>query len=1053
MNPYSEDQLIERPTINLLKEIGWETLNCYNEFEQTEESPLGRQTRSEVVLTARLRPALAKLNPDATPDTIAKAIEELTQSRAVMSPIEANREIYTLLKDGVKVSLSEPDGEGETVEVLQVIDWETPENNDFFAASQFWITGEMYTKRPDIVCFVNGIPLVLMEFKRIDVHLHAAYNDNLRDYKDTIPHLFWYNAFVLLSNGTESKVGSLTADWEHFAEWKRIHSEDEPPQTSLETILQALCTPERLLDVVENFILFMEVQGGLIKILAKNHQYLGVNNTIESLKRIENNHGKLGVFWHTQGSGKSISMLFFAQKVLRKVSGKWTFVVVTDRKELDNQTYKTFASTSGVLTQQEVHAEDIKHLRQLFSEDHRYIFTLIHKFQTQGGERHPVLSDRSSIVVITDEAHRSQYDTLALNMRTALPNAAFIAFTGTPLMVGEEKTKSVFGDYVSVYDFNQSIVDRATVPLYYENRVPSLQLINEDFNEDIQQVLEDAELDEAQEVRLEREFATEYHIITRDERLEAIAKDIVSHFIGRGYQGKAMVISIDKATAVKMFDKVQKYWKRFIAQLKSEVATRRGSEKVYLQERIRYMEETDMAVVVSPGQNEIDELRQKGVDITPHRTRMNTEDLDTKFKDPDDPFRIVFVCAMWITGFDVPSCSTIYLDKPQRNHTLMQTIARANRVYGDKNNGLIVDYIGVFRDLEKALAIYATGADMAGNQKPIADKSALIKKLRTAIAEITEFCRGLGVDLDNAQTDDAFQSIAQINDAMERILINDETKKRYLQLATNVTKLYKAILPDPDAHEFTKICQLIHIIAQKIRNLTPPADISDVMTDVEAVLDRSIAPEGYLIQIPAEGYDTEPIDLSQIDFEQLSERFNTQHKRVEAERLRGAINSKLSAMIRLNRSRMDYQAKFEQMITEYNAGTIDVADYFERLFDFVNDLNEEDQRASTEELSEEELAVFDLLTQREPHLTVPERNEVKDAVKEMLETLKRENLGLDWRKHTQTRAQVRLAVGNILDNKLPQPYTLELFNQKSEAVYQHIYDSYYGEGKSVYSKN
>ena len=1054
MNLYSEDQLIEQPAIQLLEEIGWETLNCQNEFEQTEESPLGRKTKSEVVLTARLETALKRFNPTATDDTVAKAVEELTHSRAVMSPVEANREIYTLLKDGVKVSLSEPDSEGETVEVLQVIDWEHPENNDFFAASQFWITGEMYTKRPDIVCFVNGIPLILMEFKRIDVHLHAAYNDNLRDYKDTIPHLFWYNAFILLSNGTESKVGSLTADWEHFAEWKRIHSEDEPPQASLETILHALCTPKRLLDIVENFILFMEAQGGLIKILAKNHQYLGVNNTIESLKQIEDNRGKLGVFWHTQGSGKSISMLFFAQKVLRKILGKWTFVVVTDRKELDNQIYKTFASTSGVLTQQEVHAEDIRHLRRLLSaEDHRYIFTLIHKFQTQGGERHPVLSERSDIVVITDEAHRSQYDTLALNMRTALPNAAFIAFTGTPLMAGEEKTKSVFGDYVSVYDFNQSIVDGATVPLYYENRVPVLRLTNPDLNTDIEQILEEAEIDEAQEVKLEREFSNEYHLITRDERLETIAKDIVEHFMGRGYQGKAMVISIDKATAVKMCDKVQKYWKRFIGQLRSEAATRHGNEKAYLQERIRYMEETDMAVVVSPGQNEIDELRQKGVDITPHRTRMNTEDLDTKFKDPDDPFRIVFVCAMWITGFDVPSCSTIYLDKPQRNHTLMQTIARANRVFGDKNNGLIVDYIGVFRDLEKALAIYAAGADLEGNQKPIADKSELIEKLRAAIAEITEFCRGLGIDLDNAQTDDAFQNIAQINDAMECILINDETKKGYLQLATNVTKLYKAILPDPDAYQFTRICQLIHIIAQKIRNLTPPADISGVMTEVEDLLDQSIAPEGYLIQIPAEGYDTEQIDLSQIDFDQLSERFNTQHKRVEAEKLRGAINGKLAAMIRLNRSRMNYQEKFEQMIAEYNAGTIGVADYFEKLFDFVNDLNAEDQRAGTEDLSEEELAVFDLLTQREPHLTAPERSEVKDAVKEMLETLKRENLGLDWRKHAQARAQVRLTVENILDDELPQPYTPELFNRKSEAVYQHIYDAYYGEGKSIYTEN
>ena len=1049
MNPYSEDELIEQPTISLLEGMGWETLNCYSEFEKTEGSPLGRQTKSEVVLTSRLRPALAQLNPDATEDTITKAIEQLTDSRALMSAVEANREIYTLLKDGVKVSLSEPDGEGETVEVLQVIDWENPENNDFFAASQFHITGDMYTRRPDIVCFVNGIPLVLMEFKRIDVNLKAAYDGNLRDYKTTIPHFFWYNAFIVLSNGTESKVGSLTADWEHFADWKRVHTEDEPPKVSLETILQALCEPQRLLDVVENFILFMAARGGLIKILAKNHQYLGVNNTIKSLKEIEDNRGKLGVFWHTQGSGKSISMLFFAQKVLRKVPGNWTFVVVTDRKELDDQIYKTFVSTSGVLTQQEVHAEDIKHLRKLLSEDHRYIFTLIHKFQTQGGEQHPVLSERSDIVVITDEAHRSQYDTLALNMRTALPNAAFVAFTGTPLMTGEEKTKSVFGDYVSIYDFNQSIIDGATVPLYYENRVPALQLINEDFNEDIEHILEDAELDEAQEAKIEREFGREYHLITRDERLETIAEDIVKHFMGRGYQGKAMVISIDKATAVKMYDKAQKNWKDYVERLKSEAITRSAKDREVLEARIRYMEETDMAVVVSPGQNEIDDLSQKGADIRHHRTRMNAEDLDTKFKDPDDPFRIVFVCAMWITGFDVPSCSTIYLDKPQRNHTLMQTIARANRVFGDKNNGLIVDYIGVFRYLEKALAIYATGADTEGNQKPIADKSKLVERLREAIADISEFCRGLGIDLEAAQTDDALQNINQIQMAMDAILENDETKRNYLQHATNVTKLYKAILPDPDAHAFTRICQLINVIAQKIKNLTPSADISGVMTGVEDLLDLSIAPEGYLI--PPDSYDNEPIDLSQIDFDQLSERFNTEHKRVEAERLRGAINGKLAAMIRLNRSRMDYQQKFEQMIAEYNAGTIGVDDFFEGLFNFAGELHQEDQRADAEEFSEEELAVFDILTQREPHLTTSQRDEVKDAVRKLLGTLKQEKLVLDWRKRTQSTAEVRSAIDIVLDEGLPECYTKALFNQKSGAVYQHIYESYYGAGKSIYT--
>ena len=500
----------------------------------------------------------------------------------------------------------------------------------------------------------------------------------------------------------------------------------------------------------------MEAQGGLIKLIAKNHQYLGVNNVVEALQGIGSNQGKLGVFWHTQGSGKSISMIFFAQKVLRKIPGGWQFVIVTDRKELDNQIYRNFAGCKDVVAQQEVHAETVAHLRQLLSEDHRYIFTLIQKFQTNDGEPHPLLSDQSNIIVITDESHRTQYDTLALNMRKALPKAAFIAFTGTPLIAGEERTRQVFGEYVSVYDFKQSVDDGATVPLYYENRVPRMQLDNDDLNEDLVQIFETAELDETQESRIERELPIQYRVVTREERLESIAKDIVSHFMGRGYRGKAMVISIDKATAVKMYDKVQKHWESYVEELQGRLrGTTADGEGQALQDRIRYMKETDMAVVVSQSQNEIGDLRAQGVDITPHRQRMNTEDLDAKFKDPKNPFRIVFVCAMWMTGFDVPACSTIYLDKPQRNHTLMQTIARANRVFADKANGLIVDYIGIFRNLEQALAIYAEGTDEEG-RNPIQDKSELVEKLKGAIAEIKQFCANHGVDLaqiDAAETD------------------------------------------------------------------------------------------------------------------------------------------------------------------------------------------------------------------------------------------------------------------------------------------------------------
>ena len=1054
MNPYSEDQLVEQPAIALLENMGWHTQNCINEFRYGNESQTGRETKSDVVLTDQLRAALARLNPNAPSDAIDTAIEELTQSRAVMNPVEANREIYNLLKDGVRVTITESNTQEETVLVLQVIDWENPENNDFFAASQFEITGEMHNRIPDLIGFINGIPLVLMEFKRIDVNLYAAYNDNLRDYKDTIPHLFWYNALIIVSNGSESRIGSFTAEWEHFTEWKRIESENEQQKASLEILLRGVCHPNRLLDIIENFTLFMEVQGGTIKLISKNHQYLGVNNAIAALQETKSNFGKLGVFWHTQGSGKSISMLFFAQKILRKMSGHWTFVVVTDRKELDNQIYKTFASTSSVLTQQKVHAENIQHLRQLLSEDHRYIFTLIQKFQTMGNEPHPVLSERSDIIVITDEAHRSQYDTLALNMRTALPHAAFIAFTGTPLIAGEEKTREVFGDYVSIYDFKQSVADGATVPLYYENRVPRLQLTNPDLNVDLEQILEEAELDEAQEAKLKDEFEREYHLITRNDRLEVVAKDIVSHFIGRGYRGKAMVISIDKPTAVKMYDKVQKHWQQKLQPLKSELNSGVSRDKEeQLKVLIQYMEETDMAVVVSPSQNEIDDLRRREVDIRPHRQRMNSEDLETKFKNPDDPFRIVFLCAMWTTGFDVPSCSTIYLDKPQRNHTLMQTIARANRVFKDKVNGLIVDYIGILRNLEKALAIYGTGTNGEGSN-PVEDKSKLIEELREAIAKISDFCRNLGINFAEIEAANWLQQIQLIDAAENHILVNDETKRNFLEQARNVYKLFKAILPDTAANNFSGICSLVNIIANKIRNLSGPTDISEVTDAIEELLDQSIAPEGYIINTAQNSYDSgQVIDLSQIDFEQLSEQFNTEHKRTQAEKLKGAINRKLTDMIRLNKSRVDFQEKFEQMIEEYNSGTTPVDLYHQRLFEFLKELSKETQRADAEDLSEEELAIVDILTKPDPALTLPEREEVKTSVRKLLDELKQENLILDWRKQQRLRAKAKHTVQTILDEWLPECFKEEMFSQKSEQVYQHVYESYYGEGRSIYTEN
>jgi type I restriction enzyme R subunit len=1034
---YSEDLLIERPTRALFGKLCWQTVNCYYETYGL-HGTLGRETAAEVVLVQRLKPALEKLNPGLPEEAINLAIEELVRDRSKMSMAAANREITRFMKDGVKVTFKAVDGE-EVTESVRVIDWNNPANNDFFLASQFWVIGEMYKRRLDMVGFINGLPLVAIELKASHKALENAYDQNLRDYKSAISHLFWYNGIIILSNGSQSKIGSVTAEWEHFAEWKRINSEGEQGIVSLETMMRGTCDPAKLLDLVENFTLFSEEKGGL-KLLAKNHQFLGVNNTIEALKQIKSRQGRLGVFWHTQGSGKSISMIFFAQKVLRKIPGHWTFVIVTDRQELDGQIYDNFVNT-GVVTEVQAQAQDGQDLKRMLQEDHRYIFTLIQKFRTEKGQEYPKLSDRSDIIVIVDEAHRTQYDTFALNMRSAIPNAAFIAFTGTPLMVGEEKTREVFGDYVSIYDFQQSVEDRATVPLYYENRIPELQLTNKDFREEMTRLLEDAELDEKQEAKVAREFAREYHLITRNRRLEKVAKDIVLHFVSRGYQGKAMVVSIDKATAVKMYDKVQKYWGARLSDLESKLKSADQGTRSELKRTIQLMQRTDMAVVVSQSQNEVEEMKKKGVDIAPHRRRMVKEKLDDKFKDPKDPFRIVFVCAMWMTGFDVPCCSTIYLDKPMRNHTLMQTIARANRVFKDKTNGLIVDYLGVFRDLQKALAIYApqTGRD----ETPVKNKTELVELLKKAINETTTFCTQQGIDLDKLTKADGFERVKYLDDAVEAILVNDDTKGRYATHVQVVTRLFRAIKPDPAVKDFMPICVSLAVILAKIRSLTPQADISDIKAEIEELLDRSVFAKDYLKT------QRQPFDLSKINFEALRKDFERRKKRMEVERLRALISDRLQMMVQLNRSRLDLLERFQKMIDDYNAGSMNVEEFFKQLLEFTQKLQEEEKRSISENLSEEELAVFDILLKRKVKLTKKDEQQVKNAARELLQTLKKEKLVLDWRKKQQSRAAVRLCIEQMLD-PLPPQFTPDLYHEICDATYQHVYEAYFGEGKSIY---
>jgi type I restriction enzyme R subunit len=917
----------------------------------------------------------------------------------------------------------------------------TPEPT-IFSSQQVWFQGELYKRRADLVGFVNGLPLLLIELKGPAENVKDAFDNNIRSYRNDIPQVFAYNAAVIVSNGMETKVGATYAPYEHFVEWKKAESEDELPAAGLEVAIRGMGAPERLLDLVENFVAYEKGKGGLIKKLAKNHQYLGVNRAVAAVDRIAETRGRLGVFWHTQGSGKSLSMLYFAQKILRTKPGNWTFVIVTDRVELDDQIAGTFAACGAITKErEEVQAQSREHLKALLQGNERYVFTLIHKFSTAQGEIFPKLSDRSDIIVITDEAHRSQYAVLAANMRRALPNAAFIAFTGTPLIATDaEKTKEVFGDYVSIYDFAQSIEDGATVPLYYENRIPELQLANEDLSDDLDRLIEEAALDEAQEARLAQLFSRQYHLITREDRLDKISEDVVRHFAGRGYRGKAMYIAIDKATAVRMYDKVRTRWHAEIEGLEKALARLLGEERAALEAKIAWMKATDMAVIVSSGQNEQSDMAAKGLDIAPHRRRMNDEDMGAKFKDPDDPFRLVFLCAMWLTGFDAPSCSTVYLDKPMKNHALMQTVARANRVCGDKEAGLIVDYVGVFRNLQRALAIYARGT--GSGELPIKDKAALFAELATALNSVLAFAEARSVKPAEIIKAKGLARLKAIEEATDALVGTDAQKQTYLRLEAHAWKLYKAALPDPRVVPFTANMAVLHVLAERLRSLTRRADVSGILDEIETLLDESII--GHAIHVPITDDFTSLFDLRAIDFEKLSAAFHNGRKRMQVQVLRAKVEQKLGEMIRHNPTRADLLEKFQSMIAEYNAGSASVEQLFEQLLDFIRGMSQEELRAAGEGLDEEELAIFDLLTKPEPKLTKAQEIEVKAIARALLAKLKREKLILDWRLKENAKADVRQTIREEYDG-LPEIYDRRLWEDKVERTFQFMFERYPGE--------
>ena len=1066
MNAYTEDNLVQKTTAEyLVNSLGWnESVYAMQEVFGA-AGTLGRTDEGEVLLVRYLRPALERLNPGLPAGVYGDAIRILSDTSVSESLDAINREKYKLLLDGIPVRYTAADGTKKKV-YLRVFDFANPAANHFLCVRELWLRGSLgRRRRADVVGFVNGVPLVFVELKNVTKDIFIAYRDNFCDYRKVVPQIFHFNAFVILANGIDAKIGTHSAKFKFFHAWKRL-SEDEPGAVDMETLLKGTCSKANLLDLFENFIVYDESAGSVAKILARNHQYLGVNRAVESVRNRRGTDGKLGVFWHTQGSGKSYSMVYFTRKVHRKLGGNFTFLVLTDRDELDTQIYKTFAGCGIVDNDKdECRAASGAHLKALLGQHKSHVFSLIQKFneEVRPGEAY---TTRDDVIVISDEAHRSQYGLLALNMRNALPNAGYIGFTGTPLFKGDELTKQVFGDYVSKYDFQRAVDDGATVPLYYDARGEKLSVATQDINEKIAEKLAAFEaegVDVAE--KLESELKRDYHVVTASKRLDQIACDFVRHYATSWENGKAMFVCIDKLTCVKMYDLIVKYWKEETASVEAKLyAAEDEQDEAYLRRRLAWMTETIAAVVVSEEQNEDEKFARWGLNILPHRKVMKEgmdlpESFKTKleyvgrermgvdeaFKTEGHPFRIAIVCAMWLTGFDVPSLGTLYLDKPLKAHTLMQAIARANRVDEGKNNGLIVDYCGVLKNLRQALATFATssvgGASFQGGSDPVKPEEDLLDELDEAIGLVREWLEDKGASLAAIIEWEGFAKNAAINAAKEAANENDEMRKRFEVLCRTVFSKFKACITFAGVNRYRAEYAAIRIIYMSLQHGKEDADISGIMRELQTIVDEAIVPR----ESVGEGH--EPYDISRIDFERLRQEFAvSRSKRTAVQSIKATVEKKLAAMLARNPFRADFQRRYEEIVAAYNSekDRQTIEQTFEALLKFIEELSGEEERAVREGLDEESLAVYDLL--KKPALSKAETGKVKAVAKSLLDKLKVGKLSVDhWREKQTTRDGVRKAIFDFLFSEttgLPSAYSENEIGDKTEAVFRHVFEVY-----------
>lgn len=1015
-----DENELEQTVLSWLSELGC-TVLCGPDIAP-DELLAERTEFGEVVLKRRLSDALARLNPALDPTAIDEAIRKLLHPSHV-SLIRNNHTTHNFLVNGVPIDIVRPDG-GHGVTV-RVIDFENPGNNDWLAVNQFAVIEGKHNRRPDIVIFVNGLPLGVIELKNPadeNATIWSAFNQ-LQTYKQQIPSLFLYNAALIISDGLEARIGTLTADRERFMPWRTIEGEELASSTipQLEVLLKGVFDKRRFLDLIRHFIVFEdEGSGQLVKKMAGYHQFHAVNAALEETLRAadrlpypegskEAELGKyysradkakekrdvgdrrVGVVWHTQGSGKSLTMAFYAGKVvLHPAMENPTLVVLTDRNDLDDQLFGTFSRCHELLRQEPVQAADRRHLRELLQvASGGVVFTTIQKFfPEEKGDTFPMLSDRRNIVVIADEAHRSQYDFIdgyARHMRDALPNASFIGFTGTPIELTDKNTRAVFGDYISIYDIQRAVLDGATVPIYYESRYAKLEL------EESERPKVDPEFDEATEgeeverkEKLKTKWAALEAIVGTEKRVGVIARDLVEHFEKRqeAMVGKAMVVCMSRRICVDLYQAI-----------------------VELRPDWHSEDDDNGAIKVVMTGSASDPLHwQQHIRNKPRR-----ETLANRFKLPKDDFKIVLVRDMWLTGFDVPCLHTMYIDKPMRGHGLMQAIARVNRVFRDKPGGLVVDYLGLADQLRNALAAYT---ESGGTGKTAIDQAEAV----ALMLEKYEICLGMffGFDWSAWKTGKAASQLSVLPSAQEHILKQEDGKARLVKAVNDLSKAFALSVPHEEALRIRDDVAFFQAVKAALVKSEPRGvkTEEEMNLAIQQIVSRAVAP-GEVIDIFAAAGLKKP-DISILSEEFLAEVRGMPQKNLAVELLRKLLNNELKTRARrhLVQAR-SFAEMLEETIRRYQNRAIETAQIIEELIGLAKDMHEAEKRGEILGLSDDEVAFYEALEVNDSAVKVLGDETLKTIARELVETV-RKNTSIDWTVKESVKAKLRVIVKRIL---------------------------------------